>query len=92
MLDKIISFSRLNRVHLRRINENSHYEVLRPGFTRLNIPYFASADEARYVIRAVAMVSEVGWRCLPSYKFNPETGEWRHMKHKVDERNRAGLY
>lgn len=36
---------RLDRSHLRRRHENSDLEVLRPGFTRLNLPYTASDQQ-----------------------------------------------
>ncbi|KAK7097022.1 uncharacterized protein [Littorina saxatilis] len=74
---------RLDRVHLRRYMEYSHREIIRPGFTRLNLPYFISQDELNFVLQAVAMVAEHGWKLLPQYMFNPETGEWRHKEHQV---------
>jgi len=81
--DPLFFPSRLDRVHLRRQSEYSQNEVLRPGFVRINLSYVIPDDEADFVIDAVAMVAEKGWRLLPQYMFNPETGEWRHIKHKV---------
>lgn len=52
--------SRLDRSHLRRYLEGSAYEVFRPGFTRLSIPYHAPAQEADYVIEAVKLIAEHG--------------------------------
>ncbi|EDO49825.1 predicted protein, partial [Nematostella vectensis] len=79
----LLEDSRLDRGHLRRYNEYSEHEILRPGFVRLNFPYFMSEDSAAFVRKAVLMVAESGWKLLPQYMFNPETGEWRHRKHKV---------
>nr|CAB3260581.1 uncharacterized protein LOC100175538 [Phallusia mammillata] len=81
--EALLEDSRLDRVHLRRQSEYSQHEVLRPGFVRLNFSYFCSDQEVDFVMEAVAMVACHGWRLLPQYMFNPETGEWRHTKHKV---------
>ncbi|CAD5112532.1 DgyrCDS1743 [Dimorphilus gyrociliatus] len=69
---------RLDRVHLRRYGEYSNREILRPGFVRLNLPYFAPEEEIDFILEAVAMTAENAWILLPQYTFNPETGEWRH--------------
>ena len=39
--------------------------VYRPGFVRLNLPYFMNTAELDYIISAVAMISEHGWKMLP---------------------------
>lgn len=41
-----------------------------------------------YVIEAVAFVASEGWRFLPQYTVNPETGEWRHIHHTVFKERR----
>ena len=56
---------RLDRVHLRRYHEYSDREILRPGFTRLNLPYFMDDVCVDFVLSAVAMVAEHGWKLLP---------------------------
>ncbi|ETN76473.1 aminotransferase, class V [Necator americanus] len=38
----------LDRTHLRRIGEYSPHEVLRPGFTRVSIPYFWTNEQVSY--------------------------------------------
>ena len=71
---------RLDRTHLRRGQaEYSSYEVLRPGFTRLNLPWFASDEEIDFVLEAVALTCEFAWKLMPQYRFNNETGEWKHF-------------
>jgi len=52
--------------------------VLRPGFSRVSFPYFVSAREVEYVLRAIADVASHAWRLLPCYRFNAKTGEWCH--------------
>ncbi|KAL8616796.1 hypothetical protein ACOMHN_017833 [Nucella lapillus] len=56
----------------------SQREIFKPGFTRLNLPYFITQDQLNFVLNAVAIVAEHGWKFLPQYKFNPKTGEWKH--------------
>ncbi|XP_006814971.1 uncharacterized protein LOC100377968 [Saccoglossus kowalevskii] len=79
----LLENSRLDRIHLRRYHEYSEREILRPGFARLNLPYFMSDECVDFIIKAVAMVAEHGWKLLPQYMFNPETGEWKNRGHQV---------
>ena len=74
---------RLDRTHLRRKEEHSSYEILRPGFTRLNLAYFASNSEVDFVLQAVIAVAKRGWTMLPYYRMNTETGEWHHHNQLV---------
>jgi len=53
-------------------------EVLRPGYTRVSLPYFAAREEVEYIAAAIAAVADHGWRLLPAYRLDPKTGEWRH--------------
>ena len=76
-------FSRLDRTHLRRYREYSQREIIRPGFTRLNLPYFMDDETLEFVLEAVKLVAEEGWKMLPQYMFNPETGEWRQVNFQV---------
>ena len=50
------------------------------GFSRLNIPWFASDDELDFVMTALEMVASEGWKLLPQYRLNNETGEWKHFE------------
>ena len=74
----LVEDNRLDRTHLRRKEEHSCYEILRPGFARLNLPYFASDSEVDFIINAVIAVAKNGWTMLPYYQMNAETGEWHH--------------
>ena len=53
-------------------------EGIKPGWVRVNFNYFTSEAVLRYVIAAVQLVARDGWRLLPAYSFDPETGIWRH--------------
>lgn len=79
----LIEDDRLDRTQLRRKEEHSCYEIVRPGFTRLNLPYFSSDAEIDFVIRAVVAVARNGWKMLPYYQMNAETGEWHHHSQLV---------
>ncbi|KAH9637486.1 hypothetical protein HF086_010897 [Spodoptera exigua] len=55
-----------------------HNEHLRPGFCRVSLPFFMSDTELAFVLEALKMVATEGWKILPQYVVNPETGQWRH--------------
>jgi selenocysteine lyase/cysteine desulfurase len=59
---------------------NSGCEGVKPGWVRVNFNYFCSALEIDYIIAAVNMIAEHGWKLLPQYDFAPETGLWRHRE------------
>lgn len=51
--------------------------ILRPGWVRMNFNYFISESEFEYLVRAVELVAQYGWRLLPYYHFDTESGVWR---------------
>jgi hypothetical protein len=57
--------------------------MLRPGFARISLPFFMADDEVAFVMEALKMVATEGWKLLPQYILNPETGEWRHRSNLV---------
>lgn len=65
------------------VKEESNAEALRPGFARLSFPYFMSEAEVAFVLEALKMVATEGWKLLPQYVLNPDTGEWRHHTNSV---------
>ncbi|MFV0259870.1 MAG: aminotransferase class V-fold PLP-dependent enzyme [Acidimicrobiales bacterium] len=54
------------------------HEVVKPGWVRVNFNYFVDDEEVDFVLDAVNMVARSGWRLLPAYRFDVETGVWRH--------------
>ena len=56
----------------------NRHEVLRPGFTRLSLPYWMSQAEVDFVVDAILFVAEHGHKFLSAYRFNHMTGEWAH--------------
>lgn len=55
-----------------------HNEHLRPGFFRVSLPFFMSDTELAFILEALKMVATEGWKILPQYVVNTETGQWRH--------------
>ena len=53
---------------------------VKPGWTRVSMPYLVSDDEADYVAGAVELVARYGHRLLTDYAFHPTTGLWRHRR------------
>jgi selenocysteine lyase/cysteine desulfurase len=52
--------------------------ALRPGWVRLNFNYFIDDEEFDYLLRALELVAEHGWRLLPAYCLDVRSGLWRH--------------
>ncbi len=60
-------------------DEISHgCEGIKPGWVRINFNYFISDTVADYLIDAIGMIAELGYRLLPEYRFDPHTGLWCH--------------
>jgi len=55
-------------------------EGIKPGWVRINFNYFISEEVFHFLLRAVRLVAEEGWKLLPQYRFDPQTGEWRHRR------------
>ncbi|CAF0999794.1 unnamed protein product [Rotaria sordida] len=50
--------------------------LIKPGFTRLNLPYFASDKEIEYILDALEFVANDGWKFLLMYTYDQMTGVW----------------
>lgn len=82
-LNSWIFFRRLSSLNLGV--ENSTLELLRPGFTRISLPYFINDSELAFIMEAVKMVATEGWKLLPQYVVDLETAEWRHHTNVVSK-------
>lgn len=76
MLIELFFFRRLSSLNLG--SEHSTIQLLRPGFTRISLPYFINDAELAFIMEAVKMVATEGWKLLPQYVVDLETAEWRH--------------
>ena len=52
---------------------------VKPGWVRMNFNYFITERVFEYLLAAVELVAEHGWRLLPQYRMDPASGEWRHI-------------
>ncbi len=53
------------------------HSLMRPGWVRVNFNYFISEDEFAYLLAAIELVAQHGWRMLPSYHYDAAHGVWR---------------
>jgi selenocysteine lyase/cysteine desulfurase len=53
-------------------------EGIKPGWVRVNFNYFISEPVFDFILAAVELVANDGWRLLPHYRFEPDSGMWRH--------------
>ena len=57
---------------------DSGCEGIKPGWVRVNFNYFISEEVFNYILNAVHLVAEEGWKLLPYYEFSIDSGLWRH--------------
>ena len=57
--------------------------LLRPGWVRINFNYFIDNDTYQYLVDAIQLVAEHGWRLLPFYHFDQASGVWRYQDKKI---------
>ena len=53
-------------------------EGIKPGWIRVNFNYFISDEVFEFILEAVHLIAQQGWRLLPHYDFDPHTGLWVH--------------
>ncbi|MGH7500442.1 MAG: aminotransferase class V-fold PLP-dependent enzyme [Longimicrobiales bacterium] len=53
-------------------------EGIKPGWVRVNFNYFISEAVFQYILDALHLVANHGWRLLHLYRFDAKTGLWRH--------------
>ncbi|HJR45610.1 MAG TPA: aminotransferase class V-fold PLP-dependent enzyme [Actinomycetota bacterium] len=53
-------------------------EGIRPGWVRVNFNYFISEEVFTYILSAVHLIADEGWKLLPHYDFDPFSGIWTH--------------
>jgi hypothetical protein len=53
-------------------------EGIKPGWVRVNFNYFISENVFRFILEAVHLIAQHGWKLLPHYDFEPQSGVWIH--------------
>ncbi|HEX2156060.1 MAG TPA: aminotransferase class V-fold PLP-dependent enzyme, partial [Actinomycetes bacterium] len=65
-------------------------EGIKPGWVRVNFNYFISEAVFQYLLAAVHLVADQGWKLLGDYRFDPARGLWRHRRGPVEPPLRLG--
>ena len=55
-------------------------EGIKPGWVRIGFNYFISDTVFDFLVDAVHLVADEGWKLLPDYVFEPASGRWRHAE------------
>ncbi len=70
--------------------------ILKPGWIRVNFNYFIEEETFEYIIRAVELIADHGWKLLPDYDYNEESGAWLYrgqamnLPSRLDQATRPG--
>ena len=59
-------------------------EAIKPGWVRVNFNYFISVVVFEFILEAVDLIAVDGWRLLPDYALEVDTGLWRHVNGVAD--------
>ena len=59
-------------------------EGIKPGWVRVNFNYFISDAVFEYIVSAVDLVAEQGWKLTPQYRFDATSGRWHHRDGAVE--------
>jgi hypothetical protein len=65
-------------------------EGIKPGWVRVNFNYVLSETQFQFVLDAIHLIANDGWRLVPHYTFDPDTGEWRHRHYNPTNVMRLG--
>lgn len=58
---------------------------IKPGWVRLSLPYYASAEDLDFILSAVEFVADHGMDFVPAYRLGWLDGVWRHIDRPVPE-------
>ncbi len=64
---------------------------VKPGWVRLNFNYFLDEATFTFLLEAVHLIASEGWRLLPDYEFDADSGIWRHREHAAPPPDGLGL-
>jgi selenocysteine lyase/cysteine desulfurase len=70
----------IDRSHEFEREINRGCEGIKPGWVRLSFNYFIDEVTFDYIVQAVHLVATEGCRLMPFYRFEPDTGLWRHRR------------
>jgi hypothetical protein len=58
-------------------------EGIKPGWVRINFTWFLTDAVVDFLIEAVRLVANHGWRLIDDYRFDPASGRWTHRGGRV---------
>jgi selenocysteine lyase/cysteine desulfurase len=68
----------INRSHAFQREISRGGEGIKPGWIRVNFNYFLCEPVVNYLLDAVDLLAQQGWRLMPDYRFDTRTGLWHH--------------
>lgn len=76
----LLGLDRETSARTRRAVATGRADGFRPGWARVGLSYLLTDAEVDYVVRAIALVAEHGWKLIDHYRFQPTTGLWTHVR------------
>lgn len=61
------------------------FDIFKPGYLRLNLPYFYPEYVIQYVIKAIKFICEYGYLFLGLYYYDIKSGKFYHYRMKGKE-------
>ncbi|MCW8907467.1 MAG: aminotransferase class V-fold PLP-dependent enzyme [Sedimenticola sp.] len=80
---KLLGIDDVQAQEFRAVIAEGHCGI-KPGWCRICFHYLLDRAELDYLLQAVEFVAEQGHLFLPLYRFNPDSGLWRH-RHKHEQ-------
>ncbi len=68
-----LSDSRTEQIEQRVVNGAT---IFRPGWVRMNFNYFISESQFQYLLDAIDLIAESGWKLVPYYQYDAHLGVW----------------
>ena len=63
-------------------------DSLKPGWFRINLNFFITPLEVRYICDCIEFIAEYGWKLVPDYIINKYTGRWKHKSYQINNLRR----
>ncbi len=58
---------------------------LKPGWVRVSLPYYASAEDIEFILSAIEFVADHGQDFLPEFRLGWLDGVWRHLERPMSD-------
>jgi hypothetical protein len=59
-------------------------EGVKPGWVRVNFNYFVSETVFEFILAAIHFIADHGWKLMPHYRFEPQSGLWAHRSDPLE--------